>query len=94
MPPEPDVLSAENESDVIHATMEGLLGLSKAGRTHNGGASDWEVEDRNGSNIPSVKGRGVSIDLDEDDKNSKSSSSNSEEEDEGKCFVPSVMIID
>jgi hypothetical protein len=43
VPPEPDVLSAENESDAVLAAMEGLLGLSKAGKTHDGGAS--EVED-------------------------------------------------
>ena len=91
MPPEPHVLSAENESDAILAAMEGLLGLSKAGKTC---ASDSEVEDSIGSNTPSVEGRGVAIDLDEDDKVSKSSSSNSEEEDEGNCFIPSVMIID
>ena len=75
---EPHVLSAENESDAILAATEGLLGLSKAGKTR---ASDSEVEDSIGSNTPSVKGRGVAVDLDEDDKVSKSSSSNSEEDD-------------
>ena len=33
VPLEPHVLSAENESDAILAAMEGLLGLSKAGKT-------------------------------------------------------------
>ena len=47
VPPEPDGLSAENKSDAILAVMEGLLGLSRAGKTHDGGASD--VEDSNGS---------------------------------------------
>jgi len=94
VPLEPD-LSAENESDSILAVTEGLLGLSKAGKTHDSGAS--AVEDSNGSSTPSdmdVDGRGVAIDLDDDDKTSKSSDSDGEEEDEGKLFVSSVMMMD
>src|ERR1700722_4572805 len=44
---EPDVHSADNveeliQSDSILAATEGLLGLSKAGKTHDGGASQPE----------------------------------------------------
>jgi len=95
VPLEPDVPSAENESDSILSVTEGLPGLSKSGKTHDGGAS--EVEDSNGSSTPSdmdVDGRGVAIDLDDDDKTSKSSDSDGEEEDEGKLFVSSVMMMD
>jgi len=95
VPLEPDIVSAENESDALLAATEGLLGLSKAGKTHDGGAS--EVEDSNGSSTPSdmdVDGRGVAIDLDEDDKTSKSSDSDGKEEDEGKLFISSVMMMD
>ena len=96
MPSEPDVLSAENESFAILAATEGLLGLSKPGKAHDasGVPSDLEIDDRNGSNTPSDKGRGDTIDLDEEDNDSKSSASDSEEEGEGKCFVPSGMTID
>jgi hypothetical protein len=92
VPLEPDSLSAENESDAILAVMEGLLGLSRAGKTHDGGASD--VEDSNGSSTPSVDGGGVAIDLNEDDETSKGSNGDGEEEDEGKLFVSSVMMMD
>jgi hypothetical protein len=94
VPPEPDGLSAENESDAIIAATEGLLGLSKARKTHDGASG---VEDSNGSSTPSdmdVDGGGVAIDLDEDDETSKSSNSDGEEEDEGKLFVSSVMMMD
>ena len=94
VPSEPDVLSAENESFAILAVTEGLLGLSKPGKTHDGGVSDLEVDNRDGSNTPSDEGGGDTIDLDEDDDVSKSSASDSEEEDEGKCFIPCVMTID
>jgi hypothetical protein len=95
VPLEPDGLSAESESDAIIAATEGLLGLSKARKTHDGGASG--VEDSNGGSTPSdmdVDGGGVAIDLDEDDETSKSSNSDGEEEDEGKLFVSSVMMMD
>jgi hypothetical protein len=95
VPTEPDVLSAENESDAILAATEGLLGLSKAGKTYDGGAS--EVEDGNGSSTPSdmdVDGGGVAIGVGEDDETSKSSDSDGEDEDDGKLFVSSVMIMD
>ena len=88
--PEPDVPSAENESDAILAATEGLLGLSKAPKTHTGDASEV---DSNSSSTPSdmdVDGGGAAIDLDEDEKTSKSSDSDGEEEDEGKLFVSSV----
>ena len=96
VPSEPDVLSAENESFAILAATEGLLGLSKPGKAHDasGVPSDLEIDDRNGSNTPSDKGRGDTIDLDEEDSDSKSSASDSEEEEEGKCFVPCGMTID
>jgi hypothetical protein len=92
VPLEPDSLSAENESDAILAATEGLLGLSRVGKTHDGGASD--VKDSNGSSTLSVDGGGVAIDINEDDETSKSSNSDGEEEDEGKLFVSSVMMMD
>ena len=94
VPPEPDVLSAENESDAILAATEGLLGLSKTGKTHDDGASN--VEDSNSNNSSTLAdmdedSRGGKIDLDEDDETSKSSDGDGEEEDEGTLFISGVM---
>ena len=96
---EPDVHSAENieeliQSDAILAAMEGLLGLSKAGKTHDGGASQSEDSNKGSTvNDMDVDGGGVAIDPDEDET-SESSNSDGEEEDEGKLFVSSVMMMD
>ena len=67
MPLKHDILSAENveefiEYNTILAATEEWLGLSKAGKTHDGGIS--KLEDSNGSSTLSdmdVDSRGVAI---------------------------------
>jgi hypothetical protein len=78
--PEPDIHSIEGliQSDAVLTATEGLLGLSKVGKTH---ASQPEDSDKGSTesdvNIDCGK---VAMDLDEDDEMSKSSNNDSEDE--------------
>ena len=82
---EPHVHSADNaeeltQSEAILAATEGLLGLSKAGKTCDSGASQPE----DGNEGSDVNGGGVAIDIHEHKETSESFNSDGEEEDEGE----------